>query len=428
MQDSTIKRASVSAGVAVAEDALVAAVAIGDEAARGQPTGVVRQRLDSVDLLRGLVMVIMALDHVRDYFHSDALLFDPTDLSKTNVALFFTRWVTHFCAPVFVFLAGTGAFLSASRGKTRAELSRFLLTRGLWLILLELTVVKLGWSFSFDTQFVVQVIWAIGVSMIVLALLVHLPVWAITGFGVLMIATHNLFDPVQARSLGAFSGLWATLHSRELTETYGGIHVFTMYPLVPWIGVMAVGYGFGQLYLLERERRRRLMLRLGISLTLFFICLRAINIYGDPHPWTVQNSAVYTFLSFINCEKYPPSLLFLLMTLGPAIIALALFERFNRERVTPPLLQPLVVFGRVPLFFYIIHIPLIHALAIAFAFAKYGPALGDAFKSGRPPADYGYSLFVVYLIWVGVVLALYPVCRWFANVKRRRRDAWLSYL
>src|SRR2546423_2319038 len=376
MQDSTTKRASVSAGVAVAEDALVAAVAIGDEAARGQPTGVVRQRLDSVDLLRGLVMVIMALDHVRDYFHSDALLFDPTDLSKTNVALFFTRWVTHFCAPVFVFLAGTGAFLSASRGKTRAELSRFLLTRGLWLILLELTVVNLGWSFSFGTQFVVQVIWAIGVSMIVLALLVYLPVWAITAFGVLMIATHNLLDPVQARSLGAFSGLWATLHSRELTETYGGIRVFTMYPLVPWIGVMAAGYGFGQLYLLERERRRRLMLRLGLGLTLLFIILRAINIYGDPHPWTVQNSAVYTFLSFINCEKYPPSLLFLLMTLGPAIIALALFERFNREPV-PGLLQPLVVFGRVPLFFYIIHIPLIHALAIAFAFAKYGPALTE---------------------------------------------------
>ena len=429
MPDSTTNRSVMSAGVAVVEDALVAAVAVGDEAATGQPTGVVRQRLDSVDALRGLVMVIMALDHVRDYFHHDAPFFDPTDLTKTNVALFFTRWVTHFCAPVFIFLAGTGAFLSASRGKkTKAELSRFLLTRGLWLILLELTIINSSWSFRLGLQFfIVQVIWAIGVSMIVLAVLIYLPVWVITAFGLLMIATHNLFDAVQAGSLGAFSGLWATLHSRELTETYGGIHVFTMYPLIPWIGVMAAGYGFGQLFLLEREHRRRLMLRLGAACTLLFIILRAINVYGDPHPWAAQKNALYTFLSFINCEKYPPSLLFLLMTLGPAIIILALLERFNREPV-PGLVRPLVVFGRVPLFYYILHIPFIHALAIAFAFAKYGSALDEVFKSGRPPADYGYSLPVVYLIWVGVVLALYPVCRWFAGVKRRRRDAWLSYL
>jgi uncharacterized membrane protein len=201
-----------------------------------------------------------------------------------------------------------------------------------------------------------------------------------------------------------------------------------MYPLVPWIGVMAAGYGFGQVLLLSPWRRKRLMLRLGITLTLAFVVLRALNIYGDPHPWMVEKNALYTLLSFINCEKYPPSLLFLLMTLGPAIIALGLFERFNPSNLVPPLLQPLIVFGRVPLFFYILHIPLIHALAIVFAMVKYGPAVSELFKGGRPPDDYGYSLPVVYLIWIGVVLALYPVCRWFANVKRRRRDVWLSYL
>jgi uncharacterized membrane protein len=425
LQVSHTNKAMMSTGAAVAEDVLVTAAAVGDEAVTGRPVNV-RPRLDSIDLLRGLVMVIMALDHVRDYFHHDALLFDPTDLTKTNPALFFTRWITHFCAPIFVFLAGTGAFLSASRGKTKAELSRFLLTRGLWLIVLELTVVNLGWSFSLNTQFVGQVIWAIGWSMIVLAVLIYLPLWAVTAFGVVMIATHNLFDSVSARELGAFSGLWAVLHSRELTETYGGVHLFTMYPLVPWIGVMAAGYGFGQVFRLERERRQKLMLHLGTELTLLFVILRAINVYGDPHPWSVQKNALFTFLSFINCEKYPPSLLFLLMTLGPAIIALALFERFNRRR--NPALHPLVVFGRVPLFYYVIHIPLIHALAIVFAIVKYGPAVSELFKSGKPPEDYGYSLPVVYLIWVGVVLALYPVCRWFANAKRRRRDAWLSYL
>jgi uncharacterized membrane protein len=423
-QDSTTNRSTMSARVAVAEDALNAAAAVGDEAVTGQPV-TARPRLDSIDLLRGLVMVIMALDHVRDFFHQGAFLIDPTDLTKTNTALFFTRWITHFCAPVFVFLAGTGAFLSASRGKTKAELSRFLLTRGLWLIVLELTVIDLGWTFGVDSFFVGQVIWAIGWSMIVLAFLIYLPVWAITAFGVVMIVAHNLFDPVQARSLGALSGLWAALHARELTETYGGIRLFTMYPLAPWVGVMAAGYGFGQLYLMGRERRRRLLLRLGLGLTLLFIILRAANFYGDPRPWSTQQNALYTFLSFINCEKYPPSLLFLLMTLGPAIIALALSERFNEHPA--PLLRPLVVFGRVPLFYYILHIPLIHGLAVVFAIIKYGPAVSEAFKSG-PPADYGYGLPVVYMVWVGVVLALYPACRWFAGVKRRRKDAWLSYL
>ncbi len=418
---------TLSAGVATAEaEAILTSPKAAEEVAR-QPVAVARPRLDSVDLLRGIVMVIMALDHVRDFFHHDALLFDPTDLSKTNTALFLTRWVTHFCAPVFVFLAGTGAFLSTRRGKTRGELSRFLLTRGLWLILLELTVVRVAWTFDVNYTYTFgQVIWAIGWSMVVLSALVYLPLWAITAFGALMIAVHNAFDSFKAASAGMLSGVWATLHTGEPTIALGSTQFLPMYPLIPWIGVMAVGYSFGQIFTLERESRKKILLYLGLGLTLLFVIIRATNLYGDPRPWEPQGNWLWTFFSFINCQKYPPSLLYLLMTLGPAIASLAFLERVNLK--PSRLAQPFVVFGRVPLFYYILHLYLIHALAVAFAIIKYGPQLAEAFKIGRPPADYGYNLWVVYLVWLGVVVALYPVCRWLAGVKRRRRDAWLSYI
>jgi uncharacterized membrane protein len=398
-----------------------------DEVFTGGPLAPARTRLDSVDLLRGIVMVVMALDHVRDYFHHDALLFNPTDLNKTNAALFLTRWVTHFCAPVFVFLAGTGAFLSTRRGKTRRELSRFLLTRGLWLVLLELTVVRVGWTFDFNyTYSFGQVIWAIGWSMVALSVLIYLPLWAITTFGVVMIAIHNAFDPFKAASAGVLSGVWATLHTGEMTRTFAGTMFAPAYPLIPWIGVMAVGYSFGQIFTLERERRKKILLYLGLGMTLAFVILRATNLYGDPGAWTVRQSTLWTIFSFINCEKYPPSLLYLLMTLGPAITVLSFFERVNLK--PSRLAQPFIIFGRVPLFYYILHLYLIHALAVVFAFIKYGPAISQLFQNGRPPDNYGYNLGVVYLVWISVVLALYPICRWFAGVKRRRKDAWLSYI
>lgn len=426
MPDTAPAATVLSAGVATVEER-PAVTATRAEVMTGQPVESARTRLDSVDLLRGIVMVIMALDHVRDFFHHDALLFDPTDLNKTNAALFLTRWVTHFCAPVFVFLAGTGAFLSTLRGKSRAELSRFLLTRGLWLVLLELTVVRLGWTFDLNYTFNVgQVIWAIGWSMVALSVLIYLPLWAITLFGLFMIGAHNAFDPFKAASAGVLSGVWATLHTGELTETYGGIRFAPIYPLIPWIGVMAVGYGFGQLFTLEREKRRRVLLYLGLGLTLLFIVLRATNLYGDPRAWSAQGNALWTFFSFINCQKYPPSLLYLLMTLGPAIASLAFFERINLK--PSAWAQPFIVFGRVPLFYYVIHLFVIHGLAVVFAIIKYGSAVQVAFQTGRPPVDYGYNLGVVYLVWIGVILALYPLCRWFAGVKRRRRDAWLSYI
>jgi uncharacterized membrane protein len=383
-----------------------------------------RKRLDSVDMLRGLVMVVMALDHVRDFLHEATPRFDPTDLSRTDTALFLTRWVTHFCAPVFVFLAGTGAFLSLSRGKTRGEASRFLLTRGLWLVLLELTVVRLAWTF--DPTYSVtpgQVIWAIGWSMVALSVLIRLPAWAVGAFGVAVIALHNLLDPVQSATFGRLDWLWAILHTGEPFEVLQGRRFIPVYPLLPWVGVMAAGYGFGRVLLLGRERRHRLLLRLGVGLTLAFVALRASNLYGDPAPWLVQGTGVFTFLSFINTQKYPPSLLFLLMTLGPALLALRLFDR-----EAGPASRPLVTFGRVPLFYYVLHLFLIQAVAVGFAVARYGRGLGEAFAGGRLPADYGYDLWVVYAVWLGVVAALYLPCRRFARLKQRRRDVWLSYL
>ncbi|HEY8794136.1 MAG TPA: heparan-alpha-glucosaminide N-acetyltransferase domain-containing protein [Gemmatimonadaceae bacterium] len=390
-----------------------------------------RSRLYSVDMLRGLVMVIMALDHVRDFF-SNAYAFDPTDLTQTNAALFFTRWITHFCAPVFVFLAGTGAFLSISRGKTKKELAGFLLSRGLWLVFLDLFFVHtFGWWFNFDYHLLYgDVLWALGWSMVAMAGLVFLPVWSIAAVGIAMVALHNLFDAVRADSFGSFRWLWAILHSGDILEPRPGFHFVPGYPLVPWIGVMAAGYGFGTLLLRPQHERRKWLLGLGVGLTVAFIVIRATNLYGDPHAWATQKTGLFTFLSFINPEKYPPSLIYLLMTLGPAIIALALFERISH-----PLSRPFVIFGRVPLFYYLLHLVFIHALAIAFAYARYGQA-DWMFKNVTVPTSsvlpypqgYGYGLVTVYAIWLGVVLILYPACRWFASVKRRRREAWLSYL
>src|SRR5947207_1145993 len=321
-------------------------------------SGAVRPRLDSVDLLRGLVMVIMALDHTRDFFSKD-LSFDPTDLSRTYPALFLTRWITHCCAPVFMFLAGTGAFLSTTRGKSKKELSWFLLSRGLWLVVLELTWVRcFGWQFNFDYHFSVgAVIWALAWSMIALSALVFLPVPVISLFGVAMVVTHNGLDAVTAESWGTMGWLWKILHGGGLLDSGTGYRFVAAYPLIPWIGVMAAGYGFGALLKREPNERRNWIFGLGVGLILLFILIRGINGYGDPNPWSRQKNGLFTLFSFLNCHKYPPSLAYLLMTLGPALVVLALLERG-----TPRWLGPILVFGRVPLFYYLIHLPLIHGL------------------------------------------------------------------
>lgn len=401
-----------------------------------------RGRIDSIDLLRGLVMVIMMLDHTRDYVHNAAYQLDATDPTQTNVALFFTRWITHFCAPVFVFLAGTGTYLQFARGKSKRELSKFLVTRGLWLIVLEFTLVKLGVFFSFDIRFLgfLQVIWVIGVSMIVLAALIHLPLKVVAAFGLLMIGLHNLLDGFRVESWrgpesavpGIGAKLWMVLHQPFEGFPVAGFPspiVFVIYPLVPWIGVMAAGYAFGALYKLDAQRRRRLLLIIGSVATALFIIIRAINVYGDPSQWSQQKNIVYTLLSFLNTTKYPPSLLFLLMTLGPSMLALALFESASfRGRIA----SFFVTFGRVPLFFYLLQWFTAHLISVLLHWA-FGKPTAWLFQSPielftGPPKGNGFNLGIVYLAWIVGVLLLYPLCKWFANVKRRRKDWWLSYL
>jgi uncharacterized membrane protein len=387
-----------------------------------------RRRMDSVDVLRGVVMILMALDHTRDYFGNAAA--NPTDLATTTVPLFLTRWVTHFCAPVFFLLTGTGAYLSLSR-KSTAGLSRFLLTRGLWLVLLELTVVRFFWQFNVDYRVtLLNVLWALGWSMVALAALVHLPHWLASALGVGMIALHNLADAVQPAAFGALAPFWTVLHQPGFLVMTSRYTVFTAYPLVPWIGVMAVGYGLGPTLTWPAERRRAFLLRTGAGLTLAFVALRALNVYGDPSRWTAQGRAGFTWLAFLNTTKYPPSLLFLLMTLGPALLLLL----WLADRRVPRLLRPALVVGRVPFFYYLLHVLLLHALAVALCYARHGsvhwmfesPTI-DRFPMTQPPG-WPLPLPGVYLAWIVVVVLLYPLCRWYATFKARRTDAWLSYL
>lgn len=381
-----------------------------------------RVRLDSVDLLRGLVMVLMALDHTRDFFAAGG--FNPRDVH--DPALFLIRWVTHFCAPVFVFLAGTSAFLYRARGRTTRAVSWFLFTRGLWLVLLEVTIVRFAWTFSVLPELLLlQVIWAIGISMIVLSGLIHLPHWAIVTFGIGMIAGHNLLDGIQAEHFGELGWLWHILHQPALLHPTADVAVFALYPLIPWIGVMAAGYGLGPIILLETASRRRWLVGLGGAVTLGFVVLRAANVYGDPAPWVVHDNLSATVLSFLNNEKYPPSALYLAMTLAPALIALAAFESARGK-----LAGLFILFGRVPLFYYVAHLLLLHTLAVVFAAATHGDVawLFGGLPLEAKSAGYGLGLPAVYLMWLVVVALLYLPCRWFAEVRRRRNDWWLSYL
>ncbi len=359
-------------------------------------------RVASIDILRGLVMVLMALDHVRDFF-SD-VRFDPLDLSQTNAPLFMTRWITHFCAPTFVLLAGVSAYLTG-RQCTRAQLSWFLFTRGMWLVVLEVTLMSLVWTFNvrYDQGLFLQVIWAIGVSMIVLAMLVHLQLRYVAVFTIAIICGHNLLDGVEPQTLGAWAPLWSLLH------VSGPIpHAFVAYPLIPWIAVMSLGYCLGAAFEMEPQQRKQRFIHLGAASLTAFMVLRMTNLYGDPIDWSLQSTTVLTRLSFVNVYKYPPSLLYLLLTLGTGLLLLGAFESM-RGRLS----EVLRTFGRVPLFFYVLHIALAHLAAVLIELA-----------TGR----WGFGLPIVYLAWVLAIATLYPACSWFAAVKRRRDDWWLSYL
>ncbi len=357
-------------------------------------------------------MIIMALDHVRDFFHKQALLFQPENLERTYPALFFTRWITHFCAPVFVFTAGMGAYFLLRRGRTKGQLARFLITRGLWLIFLEVTAVNFAvLLLNSPGIYILEVIWVIGVSMIILAGLIYLPVRVLTVLSLAIIALHNLLDPIRG------GGLWNILHQQGFFRM-GPVAIVAAYPLVPWFAVMAAGYCFGHLYEWDEPRRRTLFTRIGLALTIAFVALRVLNVYGDPQSWNGSG------LSFLNVTKYPPSLEFLLMTLGPAITLLPWLER-------PPAV--LLTYGRVPLFYFVIHFYLIHVLAkFAVALQLWRTdlllSLKVAMGSAARPAEYGFDLWAVYLIWLGVVAIMYPLCKWFGELKRRRTDWWLSYL
>ena len=384
-----------------------------------------RARLDHVDLLRGIIMVLMLLDHTRDYFMNTRV--NPTDMANATPALFFTRWITHFCAPSFMLLAGIGAFLRLSRGRTKRELSYFLVTRGVWLIVLEFTLSRWGVSFNLDYHFVWSlVLWALGWAMIALAGLIYLPDWPLATFSIVLIAGHNLFDRVQPTSFGRFGWIWNVLHRPGLIPLSHDRVLLIGYPLVPWIAVMSAGYLLGKILLKRVEQRRCTLLVLGSALIALFVALRALNVYGDPAPWKPQHSLAMTICSFLNCTKYPPSLLFLAMTLGPALLFLAWCDR-----PLPNWTRPFVTFGRVPMFYYLLNFPIAHALAIAVS-AALGLSLEHLLSRTGPvspsPEWYGFPLWVTYAMWILGNLLLYPLCAWYAGVKKRSTNPLLSYL
>lgn len=392
----------------------------------GPPTGAPSGRLDSVDTLRGFVMALMALDHARDFFHRGALHgMDPLDPATTTPALFLTRWITHLCAPVFVLLAGAGVYLSAARGKPKADLSRFLLKRGAWLILLEMTFVQwAGWAWRVDLKVhFALVLWAIGWSMIGLAALIHLPLRAVAAIGAALCLTHNAFDGVKAADLGALGPFWQVLHEGGEVTLGGGHRLLAGYPLVPWVGVMAIGYAMGAWLLQGPTKRRRRLVFAGTGMITAFIALRAAGLYGDPHPWKPGVVTLESAYLFLSCAKYPPSLCYLLMTLGPALLLLAWWDVRR-----PAWTAPLATFGRVPMFFYLLHLPLLHSLSLVMALTTRGQADWLFGFPGRPaPQDVGTGLTGVHLAWLGTLTLLLPACRWFEQLKRGRRDTRLAY-
>jgi uncharacterized membrane protein len=394
-------------------------------------------RIQSIDVLRGIVMVIMALDHVRDFFYkanvqdASTVATDPTNMASTYPALFFTRWITHFCAPVFLFLSGVSIWIMSGK-KTKKELSLFLIKRGFWLVLVELFIIGLGWTFDpLYHVFILQVIWAIGISMILLGLLVWLPYTVLLALGILFIAGHNIMD---------YPSVYQGLKGNTLSDfiyfgafkqyTLGNNRViFLVYAFLPWTAIMLLGYCFGKIYDPQYgyERRRKILMTFGVLLTVGFILLRFSNLYGDPVPWSKQpRGSVFTFLSFLNLNKYPPSLLFICMTLGPGFITLALLEKWS-NRFT----AIMNIYGRVPMFYYILHFYFIHIIAVVIFYAS-GYTSRDIITPGNPflfrPPSFGVPLWGVYSIWMIVVVALYPLCRKYNRYKSTHTHWWLSYI
>jgi len=395
----------------------------------------IKNRIESIDILRGIVMVIMALDHVRDYFHIAANLDNPLNLATTTPALFFTRWITHFCAPVFVFLSGISIYLQ-SQSKTKNELAVFLIKRGLWLIFIEWIVVAFAWTFNPLYQIIpFAIIWTIGISMVILGLLllIRLHYNIILLLGIIIVFGHNLLDIKESAESFQSNFWWDLLHHGAFAryEFADNHFAFLIYPFLPWTGVMMLGYCAGIFFTqnFSFEQRKRLLIRTGITLIIFFVGLRFTNLYGDTVNWKEQKDLLLTFFSFINVNKYPPSLLYVCIMIGPALLFLAFIEKVKNKFT-----DVMLVFGRTALFYYILHLYLIHSLATIFFFAR-GHSFQDAGNVGKQfpflfvaPGE-GYGLFVVYCVWLTVVVALYPLCKWYNNYKIIHREKWwLSYL
>jgi uncharacterized membrane protein len=389
-----------------------------------------KQRINSIDIMRGLVMVTMALDHARDFFHQGAMVNDPTNLTITTPALFFTRWITHYCAPTFVFLAGTSIFLNLQK-KSKSELSMFLLTRGFWLIVLEFVVVRFGILFNFYYDVLIfQVIWGIGASMVCMAALIHLNYKAILIIGLAIVFGHNIFDAYLLKQGDPFYAAWVVFRQAGFASISENHNWFVPYPLLPWLGIMMLGFCTGKLYSGEfkKEERQKYLLMLGGGAIALFVILRFINSYGDPAPWAVQKNGVYTLMSFVNTTKYPVSLLYTLMTLGPLLVVLSLMERVNIN-----IIKPFHVFGRVPMFYYILHFYLIHIISIFLFLNKTGKSWSELdfhFNQsfGGITPEGGYSLVITYILWISVVIFLYPLCVWYNRYKSTHRHWWLSYV
>jgi len=384
-------------------------------------------RLQSVDFVRGLVMVIMLIDHCRDYYFMVG--FDPEDLTQTWPALFFTRWITHYCAPVFFFLAGVAAFLSLSRGRTIKDLSNFLWTRGLFLVVLDLLVINFFFG-NLDIHFrVATTLWALGWSMICLAALVHFPRRVGAVFAVVLIVGINPFDKVQFAPDAPFSALWSILHASGPPIPFApNFSFFVMYPLIPWLGVMAGGYAFGPILKMEPEARRTVLLRVGLAATAAFFVVRGMNVYGDPVPWTQQPTTIGTVMSFLNVAKYPPSLSYLLMTLGPMFLLLRAMDAWQPTGFAAKVQAFFLVFGQVPMYYYLWHLGLLFVTFIPVGMLTFGPNFLKVLEGKGPPPAFSLGRGGVYLAWAILLAVLYPLGPRYARKKRENPKPWMSYL
>jgi len=395
-----------------------------------EPSG--KQRIESIDILRGVIMLIMALDHTRDFFHTAGPTGDPTNMATTTPILFFTRWITHFCAPNFVFLSGISAYLAGTR-RTKGELRSFLIKRGLWLVLVEVVLLTFAFTLNpFYNVFILQVLWVIGLSMIILGLLVRAPLWVIGTIGTLIFFGHDILDYVAVPKSGAamvLDRLFFTAKGTllQLNPTH---FIVDLYAIIPWTGVMLLGYAFGQLYAktFDAERRRQVLLYTGLAALAVFMILRVFNLYGDPEPWALQRNNVITFLSFLNVSKYPPSLMYSLLTIGIGLIVLSLTENI-KTKVT----DIFIVYGNVPFLYYVMHFYLLRTISVIVFFAQgFGTNQIADPAHQRPflfdPPGYGFNLGGVYLVWLLVIFILYFPCRWFGKYKKTHNQWWVSYL